>query len=357
MSNILQIESDMVPTDFLEYLYRLYYHEDYDMVFMAFGFGLLDDPTSMADEYGPGTETTIGTNFPNWVNQTFRDWIPQLRYGSDAEIWEAAIEMQKLYIYENPLMPTYNNDFIVPYRTDRFEGWVWDDVQYLANQMTYLRVHLKESEGGPYGGELRLRIDNPVDSFNPMATSAGYAQAVFNRMWPRPYHRNATAQLVPWLADGMFDTFTHDGALDTIADPSVPEGHMRFEFEMLQNATWLDGTSITAEDFVYSLIYFKDSLAYGNDWGVGQIQDLTSAVALTPYKVRVEFSTVSVWHRNNFAGARFFPKALLETYGPEGWDAWNPVMGADPYPTGGPWMLDEYVEGEFTTLVRDYTRR
>jgi ABC-type transport system substrate-binding protein len=56
-----------------------------------------------------------------------------------------------------------------------------------------------------------------------------------------------------WMCDD-YELITHAD------DPSVPEGHTRINVDIIQNATWSDGTPITAEDFAFSLSFMRDNV-------------------------------------------------------------------------------------------------
>lgn len=56
---------------------------------------------------------------------------------------------------------------------------------------------------------------------------------------------------IPWLAERFFAE-TH------VDNPTVPDDYTRFTFDIIDNATWTDGQSLTAEDIAFSLNLLKD---------------------------------------------------------------------------------------------------
>ncbi|MHA2187390.1 MAG: ABC transporter substrate-binding protein, partial [Candidatus Thorarchaeota archaeon] len=148
------IDARSEPTDFYDYLQRLYHHGDYQMVFYGNTWGNFD--VDQLEEFNSAYVTESFLNEWNFVNATYDALIPQLMEESDPDLVRAAAEeMQRILVYESPFIICYENTQFWAYRTDRFEGFVPDELQGLAGWWTLYKTHLKESEGGPYGGTLR----------------------------------------------------------------------------------------------------------------------------------------------------------------------------------------------------------
>ncbi len=143
-----------------------------------------------------------------------------------------------------------------------------------------------------------------------------------------------------WLAES-YTGETHDD------NPNVPEGYTRFVFDMIQNTTWTDGTSLTAEDVAFTLNYFRD--APGNPYGPDLVQ-MTAAYAPSTYRV-VEFNTESYWHLHSIVYKPILPKHIFQEIGVDGWNLWQPNPPTDAMVTSGPFNVSEYVAGEFTELT------
>ena len=183
-----------------------------------------------------------------------------------------------------------------------------------------------------------------IAGFNLMVETSAYSHNVLNNLYMSILARDDKGVLMPDLAESYIT--------ETNAENSdVPVGHTRFTFDLIQNATWNDGTVITAEDVAFTINYYRDGIAYGNPSGAGTLEDVTAAYAASPFRVIIEFDTESYWHLNNAGLNTILPKHIFETIGLEGWSTWNPVKGGDPHVTSGPFEVSNFVAGEFTELT------
>ncbi len=340
--NALHIDASSTPTDFYEYLNRLYFHGDYDIVFLGSSFGSFDVDW-LAYEFWSEYADEPYWNFPNFRNDTYDSWRNQLLYATDYDdVYEAAIEMQKVWIYQSPMIICYENVLLSAYRTDKFEGYVNDVSDGVPGWWTNYKVHLKESEGGPFGGTFRWSNPLDIDSFNFMVSSSAYAANVNNMMWDGLFGIAPDGTDVMWLAESYIAETSDD-------NDDVPEGYTRFTFDMVQNATWSDGTPLTAADVAFSLNYFRD--APGNPYGA-DLTDMTAAFAPTTYQLVVEFSSESFWHLHTVSYKPILPKHIFTDIGLDGWNLWNPdPTDPDEMITSGPFYCSDYVAGEFTELT------
>jgi peptide/nickel transport system substrate-binding protein len=227
------------------------------------------------------------------------------------------------------------------YRTDRFEGMINTATDGVPSWWTNYKVHLKDSLGGPFGGTYRWSNSLDIDTFNFMASTSAYAQNVNNMLWDSLIVVGPDGLDVNWLAESYY--------AETHADnPAVPAGHTRFTFNMVQNATWTDGTQLTAEDVAFTLNFFKE--APGNQYG-SDLTDMTAAYATTTYQVIVEFATESFWHLHTVGYKPILPKHVFQEIGAANWNLWNPDPPTTPMVTSGPFNVSEYVAGEFVELT------
>jgi len=337
----LHVDATSIPTDFYEYLNRLYFHGDYDIVFLGGGFSSFDVDW-IAYEFWSEYADEPYWNFPNFQNASYDSWRDQLLHATEYEdVLEAAQEMQKIWVYESPMIICYENLVLSAYRTDRFDGWINSVVDGVPGFWTNIKAHLKDELGGPFGGTLRWSNSLDIDTFNWMASTSAYANNVNQMMWDSLIIVAPDGTDVNWLAES-YTTETHTD------NPSVPDGHTRFTFQMIQNATWTDGMPLTAEDAAFTLNYLKE--APGNQYG-SDLTDLVAAYAPTTYTLVVEFDTESFWHLHTVAYKPIIPKHVFEEIGAANWNLWNPDPPNEAMVTSGPFNVSEYVAGEFTELT------
>ncbi|MDF1541104.1 MAG: ABC transporter substrate-binding protein, partial [Candidatus Thorarchaeota archaeon] len=340
----LHIDAESQPTDFYEYLNRLYFHGDFDMVFLGSSFSNFDLDW-LAYEYWSEYADEPYWNFANFRNETYDSWRNQLLHSTywDGEggVLEAALAMQEIWVWASPMIICYENTLLSAFRTDKFEGYVNDVSDGVPGWWTNYKVHLKEDQGGPFGGTFRWSNPLDIDTFNLMVSSSAYTMNVLNQLYDSLITQDMDGKDVMWLAESY-------KAETNASNPSVPDGYTRFTFDMIQNATWSDGTSLTAEDVAFSLNYFRDSP--GNPYGA-DLTEMTAAYAPTPYTVVVEFGSESYWHLHTAAFKPVLPKAVFQDIGLNGWNTWNPNPPTEAMITSGPFNISDYVAGEFTELT------
>jgi peptide/nickel transport system substrate-binding protein len=321
----MDIDASSVPTDFYEYLNRLYFHGDFDMVFLGSTFTSFDVDW-LAYEFWSEYADEPYQNFAMFQNATYDSWRDQLLHATEFEdVYEAAIEMQKILVYEVPFLICYANQLLSAYRTDKFDGYVNDVSDGVPGWWTNYKVHLKDSAGGPYGGTFRWSNPLDIDTFNFMVSSSAYANNINNNMWDSLITIDGAGNDVNWLAESYIAETHEDNS-------EVPAGYTQFTFNMIQNATWTDGKPITAEDAAFSLNYFRD--APGNPYGV-DLSEMTAAYAPTTYKLVVVFNSVSYWHLHTVSYKPILPKHVFTLVGTGGWNLWNPNPPTTPLVTSG----------------------
>ncbi len=339
----LHVDATSQPTDFYEYLNRLYFHGDYDIVFVGASFSDFDVDW-LAYEYWSEYADEPYWNFPCFQNASYDSWRDQLLYSTDYDdVYEAAIEMQRVWVYECPMIICYENVLLSAYRTDKFEGFVNDVSDGPHGWWTNYKVHLKQSQGGPLGGTFRWSNSLDVDTFNFMASSSVYTKNVLNELYDSLLIRDGQGRDMLWLAESYIAE-THADNL------SVPEGHTRFTFNLIENATWTDGYPLTAEDVAYTMNYYRSGS--GNPYGA-DLAEMTAAYQTSTYQAIVEFGSESYWHLHTVGYKPIIPKHVFLLIGPSGWNSWNPHPPTEDMVTSGPFTVSEYVAGEFCELSKN----
>ena len=330
-------ETDGIPFGIL--LSEIYYHRDYDMAFYATNYWTNDVVWLM--NYNSELIDEPMMNPFNFNNKTYDSWCDALWTSiSYEEAYEAAKALQ-LILHENvPGLIVYQNFYNQPYRNDVFTGHVGDVGRYLAGPWTMRKVHKLD---GTFGGTLKVSIDGRIESFNPFVLSA---PRINHLLWPSLFSIDPDLYLIPNLAKSMI--------METHSDnEDVFEGNTRFTIDVVKNATWSDGTPITAEDVVFSIIYEYESMKYGNPTAATFWGDLAAAYAPSTHRAILEFNSESMWHFTHFAQMTVIPKHIFfDVIGYEGWNTWNPVFNPEhPYVTCGPFQVTDVEEGDFIELT------
>jgi ABC-type transport system substrate-binding protein len=134
----------------------------------------------------------------------------------------------------------------------------------------------------------------------------------------------------------------------------VSEGNTRFTVDIIQNATWSDGTPIATNDVAFTYTYLYESAKYGNPRSA-ILGDLVAAYAPTTYRAIIEFNSESMWHLSSFAHEYIIPQHIfndVDGIGYDGWNTWNPVFNSEhPFVTAGPFLFTDGEIGEFYELT------
>ena len=340
--NDMDIDAVSVPTDFYEYLGRLNNHLDYDMCFLAWDF-TSSDVDFLGTEWASWNADETFLNFPNFKNATYDSYIEDLLESADYQtVYDAAIALQEIWVYECPYIVCYQNIKYHAWRDDMFEGQVNDWTDGVPGWWTNQKVHLKADQAGaPFGGTFRWSNELDIDTFNLLGASSGYTMQVLDELYDSMMTLDSEGLDMMWLAES-YVAETH------LENPDIPEGHTRFTFNLLQNATFTDGTQITAEDVAFSLNFLRD--APGNRFKPSLLA-MSAAYAPSTYTVVVEFNTESYWHLHNVAFNPVFPKHIMQEIVIEDWAEWSPNPPVEEMVTSGPFNVSEYVAGEFIELT------
>ncbi len=332
--------------NFEEYITRLDNHDDYDMIFYTKYF-YSNDVDWLGYEYWSEYSEVEGENPTNFANDTYDSWREQLLHGTTYEaVYEAAMEMQKILHYNVPRLVTYVNRYWQGYRIDQFTGHVEDLGRYISGPWTLRNIHKLD---GTLGGTVPIAFGENPDSFNIFTANSAVSSAILDELWPSLYKLGPDLTPVPDIAESMV-TETHSD------NSAVPEGHIRFTFDIIRNATWSDGTPLTADDIAFTFTYQFES-GYDGNPAVNDIMELLSAYAPNHYKVVIEYSTESYWHFSKFAFDYIIPVHIFNNSGGigyEGWDTWNPVFDpTEPNVNCGPYTFSDYEEGDYYKIEKN----
>ncbi len=338
----LSIEATSIPTDFYEYINRLNFHGDYDIAFLATNFNDFDVDW-LAYEYWSEYADEPYHNFPNFQNASYDAWRNQLLNATEYnDVYEAAIEMQRILVHACPLIVCYENLYLSAYRTDKFEEFVNDAIDGVPGWWTNQKVNLLDAQGGPFGGTLRWSNSLDIDTFNILVTSSTYSMNVLQELYEPLIRRGPQGDWMNWLAESY--------VIETDADnPAVPTNHTRITFNIVKNATWSDGVPLSAQDVAFTMNFMRDGPGVAPN-GM-DLTELYAAYAPQDYVFIAEFSTESYWHLSKMADIPILPKHQWAPIGADNWNLFNPTF--DELITSGPFYISDYVAGNFTELTRN----
>ena len=185
--------------------------------------------------------------FGGWTNDTYDNYAENLLSSQtveEANHW--AWKCQEILWHEQPMIVCYNDVYIHTYRTDRWEGYVNMACRNRMgdNPWTLRKLHLKESEGGTWGcypTEYILALTEGLDTTNIIMSDSKYSNRVFSQIY------NKLWQYDPFNWEPIPDLAYHWEIESTNSSGDIQEGE-KFTFYLYENATWHDGTPLTATD-------------------------------------------------------------------------------------------------------------
>ncbi|MGY5880833.1 MAG: ABC transporter substrate-binding protein, partial [Candidatus Thorarchaeota archaeon] len=322
-------------------------HGEYDMVFDS-NYFYDNDVDWLAYDYWSEYADEPYQNPTNFANESYDIWRNQLLYGATyEEVFEAASEMQKILHYNVPQLVVYAQMSTQAYRNDQFEGHIEDRSRLISGPWTLRNIHKID---GTFGGTVPVSLAREPDTFNIFTTNSYWSKTILENLWPSLYDYGPDMQPVPNLAESM--------VIETHSDnPSVPDGHRRYTFDIIQNATWSDGTPLTAEDVAFSFNYDVERTYNETFIAPSFAGEIAAAYAPTPYQAVIECNTVSYWHFSDVGYHYIIPKHIFNNdtgIGYEDWKNWNPFLDpSEPYTHCGPFIFSDFEIGEYYSIERN----
>ncbi len=342
----LHIDCRKQYVQFTDYMDRVNHHEDYDIVFYGADFNN-SNVDWLAYEYGSVYADVDFQNPSNFVNDTYDGWINQLLYSSTyEEVYEASAEMQKILHHNVPRLVVYENTYMQGYRNDQFTGHVDDLGRYISGLWTMRKIHTLNNS---LGGTVSIAISEEPDSFNFYTANSAASTVILEELWPSLYKCGPDMNPIPDLVENILTETHSDNSL-------IPAGNIRFTFDIISNATWSDGTPLTAEDVAFTFTYQFES-GYDGNPAANDLTELVSAYAPSTYNLVIEFATESYWHFSSFAYDYIIPSHIFNDVngiGYDGWNTWNPVFdSAEPNVNCGPFNLTDFKEEDYYKLEKN----
>ena len=321
------------------YNIRLDLRPDYDMIISTSKWSHQDLGLYVRDYMGKYKNSTF-LNPSYWVNATWDSYATTLLALTDYdEIISTAKLMEHIWVEDCPAIVLFQNNYITGYRTDAFEGVVIDSQRGVSNFYTNLRIHIV---GDVFGGDYTWA--NPLDtlSFNHFSLNSEYAMNIFDVIYDPLVRTGPSGNDILWMCQD-FSVETHSD------NPNVKEGHMEIIVDIIPNATWSDGTPITAYDFDFTIQYIHDNVpSFAVD-----LEDLVVCYSYGPTQLYCEFSSESYWHWHSIAYKYVIPSQVWADYEND-FEEYQPTPATLQDMIGsGPFIPTAWVQGDFAELEQN----
>jgi ABC-type transport system substrate-binding protein len=343
----LFIDAHSLSTDINEIYSRLDSHGDFDIVIQEYNFQ--DNAVFYLDDFLSESAVLPYRNPCNFRNSTLDLYIEQLQHSAThEEVFAAASEIQHILHEQVPQLVCYEYIRNQAYRTDLFTEHVNDLVKGISSSWTLRKVR---SIGGSHGGMISVGIFEDPESFNMFVTESfsTVSYLFMDLLYPSLYDSGPTLKPVQDLAKNLT-------AERNVDNPDVPVGHIRYIIDIVENATWSDGTPLTAHDvnFTFQLVINQHVNVYGGDPLpiIGTLPLIATDVP-SLYRIVMDFDRESYRDFSRFAFGFIIPEHIFsdESFN---WYTWDPVFDAEaPFVTCGPFLLGDFEVNNFYSLVNN----
>jgi ABC-type transport system substrate-binding protein len=316
------------------------YYGDYDMEFHTINWNNLDLDFYARDMSSDYVNTPL-YNTPNWSNATWDSYADIVLHSTDYdEIIEAVKQMEKIWVYSCPSLVMYQSTSFTAYRTDEFEGITPSILYGASNYFTNMKIHRKS--GDIIGGTYSWAIPKDILSFNHYSVNSEFAGYILDPLFDSLVKIGPDGNDILWMCED-YQVLTHAD------DSSVPEGQMRILVDVIQNATWSDGTPITAEDFAFSLNFIRNNVPVAG----ADLFHMFRCYAVSSTELLIEFDSVSFWHWHNIAYKRIIPEQVWIDYA-DAYDQYQPSpSNLDEMMISGAFLPTTWAQGEFVELSQN----
>ncbi|MFX1283081.1 MAG: ABC transporter substrate-binding protein [Promethearchaeota archaeon] len=250
-------------------------------------------------------------------------------------------EVLQLLAYEMPIIPIYNDVYFSAYRTDIFEGLFnfLGQGKCYDNPYSITNVHLKLSEGAPFGGTFRCGGFQEFQTTNILNANYADTLEIFNYIYEGLWSVDPnTWDPIPQLA--------YDWTIEeTTAGGGIQDGQ-KFTFHLYHNATWHNGDPVNAADVEYSFeTIWPRSPQQG--WRLANIYRVDSP---DDYTVEIYSNRSGYQEWIISTNLPVLPRNIWDSHGPD-FENWIPATST--HMTGsGPYKWVGSVPDMYTTLTR-----
>ncbi len=190
---------------------------------------------------------------------------------------------------------------------------------------------MEEEPSGPqYGGTVVMSTNAEPPHLNPLNNLLNTG-LISGQLFPALLKYNLDMTAKPWLASSW----------------EVSEDGLTYTFYLDENAVWTDGVPITAEDVKFS---FEEMIIKHHPSGKSNFSSVESIDApddkTVIFTLSETYTPFMVYLSHMMAP--IFPKHVYE-----GTDPLENPNNFEPKVTGGPFVFEEWVQGDHITLVRN----
>ena len=283
--------------------------------------------------------------FGGWTNATYITYVENLmaaRTIEEANHW--AWQCQEILWYEQPMVVCYNDVYTHAYRTDIWEGYINRHCRNrIGNGFSLVHIRLKEDAGGPFGcypTEYKLSLNEGVDTTNYLLSNSEYTakvfQLVYEGLWTySPYDWTPQPALAyAWETE------------PTVASGDIQDGE-KYTFHLFENATWHDGTPVTATDVAYSVL-----LGHKDPYHLENYENIYLIRVNSLHTIELYTNSTGYFEWIRATGFTVFPHHIWSDDTITGGNVSTWVPSVSELVGSGPYVFVDHVPGQYVVLER-----
>ena len=287
------INAICIPTNFNDYMARMNENGDFDIVFLGVNFNS-NQILWLAEEFSSISADQTNINRPNFRNATF-DYYAEMLYNSVtySDAYSAGFEMQRILIYECPVIPCYEN---------------------------YIYTGAKE-------GLLNVSVNNLVggtnfDTYNNMLTEYEYLKTVKSSIFclglTNPFH------LLNWDLESEFNPLAliYEGLARTDLEgalvPSLADSWIIYtdgtsvdiHINLASNVVFHDLHPFSINDIIFTFEYMR---THANPYFYSVLEEVTGYEILSDSVLVIHANHLSYWDIKKLLVMPILPEHLWST--------------------------------------------
>lgn len=311
---------------------RVMFEQDYDVYTAGWGGGPdIDWVYDLFHSMSPPEQ-----NWSLFENTTVDGALNMLKFGSNyTTVLQGAHDAQKYLSEQVPFIPLYAKAYVSPYNT-RLKNVV--DLPWRQGVTNWMTFFYARDTLTTYGGTLNVGWLSDPHQPSPMYEINWWWDGMLvDTVYEFLINADPTSlREIPWLAESWtVEPWTAPG--------SVPG--LKITFNLVDNATWHDGTALTAEDVVFTWKYAQQQR---NPVYLSYLLNLVEATAPSHTTAVAYLNTTSYWALHWLGeNIPIIPKSLWKDIGDS--THYQPVKDGKMIGSG-PYRFKENKPGEYVLL-------
>jgi peptide/nickel transport system substrate-binding protein len=328
---------EVEPMDFSAMISKLD-RKDYSLAVLAWSMGR--NPDSLYSFYHSSMDVPGGYNMTGIKDRALDEMLTRLRFARDKAAAEAAsLKSQKLLADLVPSIPIYSR-FSVAAVSKEWKNVFTTDKITADNMWTFIMAEPRNGKMRP----MKIVLPEEPRNLNPFVASSAYAWQVLGLIYESMISTNPfTLEDMPGIADKW-----------SVRTAGLPgREHTELEFRIRRGVKFNDGSLLTAYDMKATIDFLRSNRI---PRFFDSVRNISSTEAFEDGRLVVRMNGTSYWYLDNVGGLPCIPKKVIDSI--KDWQNWNPLdkgsrLGAYGLVGSGPFMLEEYKQGEYVMMKKN----